>query len=95
MNYSYSKKELSALYVSEEERPYQSHADRLTDSIARAVVNAAKEGRTYIKDYYILTASDILIGMIMRQLNTKFPDSVVGYKIKEGSEVKLLSIDWS
>jgi hypothetical protein len=95
MNYSYSKKELSALYVPEEERPYQPYADRLTDSIARAVLSEAKQGKTYIKGFQILTASDILLKMIMRQLNRKFPDSVIGYETKEGSEVKLFSIDWS
>ena len=95
MNYSYSKKELNALYVPEEERSHQQHADRLTDSITRAVLNAAKEGKTSIKDFHILTSSEILLKMIVRQVNRKFPDSLVGYETKEGSEVKLLYINWS
>jgi len=95
MDYSYSKEQLRALYMPEEERPYQQQADRLTDTIIRTVMIAAKQGLSEIKDFPILASSEILLRMIMRQVNKKFPDSLIGYDTKEGSEVKMLFVNWS
>lgn len=94
MEHQYSKEQLRALCIPEVERPYQDRADRLTDNISRAVINAAKEGKTSIKDFTMLTP-EVLTNMVMRQVRKKFPDSIVGYDTKEGSEVKLVYVEWN
>jgi len=94
MEHQYSKAQLRALRIPEDERSYQGQADRLTDNISRAVLSAAKEGRTSIKDFGIMTP-EVLTNMVMRQVRKRFSDSLVGYETKEGSEMKLVYVDWS
>lgn len=94
MEHQYTKKELHALRIPEEERTYQGQADRLTDNISRAILNAAKEGKTSMKDFAMMTP-EVLTNMVMRQVRKRFPDSIVGYDTKEGSEMKTVYADWS
>ena len=94
MEYPYSKEQLRALCIPEHEREYQSQADRLTENISRAVLSAAKMGKTSIKEVPLLS-SEILTNMVMRQVRKRFPDSIVGYDTKEGSEMKLVYVEWS
>jgi hypothetical protein len=94
MEHQYSKETLRALRIPEEERSYQNRADQLTDNISRAVLNAAKEGKTSIKDFNMLTP-ELLTTMVIRQVRKRFPDSLVGYEMKEGSEMKLVYVDWT
>jgi hypothetical protein len=95
MNNSYSKKDLYALCLPEEERSYQGDANRLVGDITKRVIHAASEGKRHIEDIPILTEKEVLLAMVLRQVKLKFPDSFVGYKTKEGSTVKFLYVDWS
>jgi hypothetical protein len=94
MDHQYSKEDLAALCIPEEERSYQGQADRLSDNISRAVLIAAKLGKTSIKDFAMMTP-DILTAMVIRQVKKRFYNSLVGYEMKEGSEIKLVYVDWS
>jgi hypothetical protein len=94
MENQYSKAQLHALRIPDDERSYQGQADRLTDTISRAVLIAAKEGRTSITNFSMMTP-EVLTNMVMRQVRKRFPDSLVGYETKDGSEIKLVYVDWS
>jgi len=89
-----SKLDLQALYVPEDERSYYLQVERLVDNGTRMVIAAAKEGKTSINNWGVLV--DIkAVELIIRQLKKRFPDAVVEYKIKEGSELKYILIDWT
>lgn len=77
-----------------EERAYQSSVDRLTEQITRTVLAAAKDGKTEVLDIHVLLP-ELPTEMILRQVRKRFPQARVGYEMKEGSEVKMVYVDWS
>ena len=89
-----TNEQLRAMRSPDEERSFQDQADRLTDQISRMVRFCAKEGKTNIP-YFSMLTSEILTAMVMRQLSKRFPDARITYETKEGSEVKIVHVDWS
>ena len=88
-----SNEAIRALRIPEDERVYQSRVDSLTEQITRAVIAAAKDGKTRTQSIILL--SELPTNMLIRQVSRRFPEALVGYDMNEGSEAKLLYVDWS
>jgi hypothetical protein len=94
MNYPLSNEELRAMAIPAEERAYQSSVDRLAEQTSRSVLAAAREGHTKVTNIHVLLP-ELPSAMLLRQVQKRFPQARVGYETKEGSELKLLYVDWS
>ncbi|NDB85759.1 MAG: hypothetical protein EB127_24115 [Alphaproteobacteria bacterium] len=92
MSFPMNNEAIRALCIAEEERAYQSRVDSLTEQISRAVIAAAKEGKTRAQITTILT--ELPASMLIRQVRKRFPEALIGYELNEG-EAKLLCVDWS
>jgi hypothetical protein len=93
MSFPMNNEAIRALCIPEDERMYQSRVDSLTEQISRAVISAAKEGKT--KTHITTLLAEIPASMLIRQVKKRFPEALVGYELTEGSEMKLLCVDWS